>query len=533
MAAEATFARDHSDSSAAQRFARAHAPKDARLCSVIRYAVIRLLWAIPTLGLMCLLVFAAATFLVDDSSGQREAMRREHFVDLPRFYNSDPQDLQARVDAAIALLDVDSNERAIYVTGNAEFARLGGAALPLILPKFSYLSPSTRARVAMALAPIAQRMGRFSPSEYDTPERAITFWTQFWDAHSIDFTPASRRRAIERYVAHGGPDRAREVALLDTYALPLVLPMLETTTRRDALQRLIAAAAQATSSKRTMPDGATQDEADALVAQWQSYWFVYGNDFELREGPERVIDKVACTRYGRWTIGTITGHLASVDGQRVSITRHLLRRLFITLLLIATGLLLALGASVPLGVLSAYRAGSAVDRTIAGCTFLIYAVPAFVLSQLLAAITTGPLRTLAAATVLAAALTASLTRAQRAAMQDALASDFVRTARAKGVAELRVVVVHAMRNALMPLIALVTAQLPALIGSSLVVESVFGLPGIGAETMRALAARDVAWLVFAVLVFATLTTLALVAADVAYVLIDPRLKQALRRSRWT
>jgi peptide/nickel transport system permease protein len=105
--------------------------------------------------------------------------------------------------------------------------------------------------------------------------------------------------------------------------------------------------------------------------------------------------------------------------------------------------------------------------------------------------------------------------------------DFVRTAHSKGLSAWRVAVVHALRNALMPTITLAGMHLPVLLGGAFVVEEVFGLPGVGFETLRAIEAHDSAWLMAVVLAAAVLANLGLAASDVAYGVLDPRVREVL------
>jgi peptide/nickel transport system permease protein len=90
-------------------------------------------------------------------------------------------------------------------------------------------------------------------------------------------------------------------------------------------------------------------------------------------------------------------------------------------------------------------------------------------------------------------------------------------------------VVHALRNALMPTVTLVGLHLPAILGGAFVVEEVFGLPGIGYETLRAIEAHDAAWLRAVILMAAVAITLGLAASDIAYGALDPRVREILAR----
>jgi peptide/nickel transport system permease protein len=193
-------------------------------------------------------------------------------------------------------------------------------------------------------------------------------------------------------------------------------------------------------------------------------------------------------------------------------------------------LLASAAAAVPLGVLAAWRRGGTVDHATAIGVLAIYAVPTFLVAQLLASFGSSVgvfLPVLALATVSLSAMM----QTQRAAMIDALSRDYIRAARAKGARTLRVAVVHALRNALMPTVTLAGVQLPALIGGAFVVEEVFGVQGIGWETLRAIEARDAAWIVAVTLLCAMVTTVSLVTSDIAYGLLDPRVRERQTRRR--
>ncbi len=132
-------------------------------------------------------------------------------------------------------------------------------------------------------------------------------------------------------------------------------------------------------------------------------------------------------------------------------------------------------------------------------------------------------------TALAIGSVAALSRWQRAAMLEVVRQDFVRTARAKGLPEWRVAVLHALRNALLPTVTLAGLHLPALLAGAFVVEEVFGLPGVGFETLRAIEAHDSAWLMAVILASAVAVTIGLVASDLAYGVLDPRVRDVLVR----
>ena len=124
---------------------------------------------------------------------------------------------------------------------------------------------------------------------------------------------------------------------------------------------------------------------------------------------------------------------------------------------------------------------------------------------------------------------ASLSRYQRVAMLEVIRQDYIRTARAKGVGPVRLVVRHALRNALLPIVTLLGLQLPYLIGGSVIVEQLFSINGMGYETFEAILYRDYNWIMAVVTLSAVLTMFGVLIADVLYAIVDPRIGLGGRR----
>src|SRR5579859_3303929 len=141
---------------------------------MLRYALRRVLWAIPTLLATSLVLFLVTTLAPDpplpsdDDFAAIEA-RRARFADLPRFVNPDPQDVRARARAAVARVAAGDDR---HDTAARELRRLGGAALPYVLPAFEALPPEERGRLAVTLAPIARRMQLPVAGDLGRPEAA-------------------------------------------------------------------------------------------------------------------------------------------------------------------------------------------------------------------------------------------------------------------------------------------------------------------------------------------------------------------------
>lgn len=505
---------------------------------MLAFALRRAIWAVPTLFGVSLVVFLLTTLLPEPQleAGhphdvaariQIDELRRARFLDLPRLINVSPRDVQTKVEECVGHIVADDDDTKLCET---RLATMGGAALPYLLPRLDNIPPSERGRIALALAPVARRMGVGDEAEITDPDRAALFWSRFWEDRSVDFTDPAIRRAVKRVAQRGSDLREQEIRVVDTFALRELVDAMRATKDAEVLSRLTRIASHVTGRASVVPPNADRATTRAIKSEWLSWWYVHETDYIALQGGEKVTASIAQTRYAKWVLGAVTGQLglSTRDGQ--PIFDKLLTRAPVTLGMALLALFASAAAAVPLGVLAAWRRGGRVDHATALGVLAIYAVPTFLVAQLLASFGSGVgifLPVLALSTVSLSAMT----QTQRAAMIDALGQDYVRAARAKGARTLRVAVVHALRNALVPTVTLAGVQLPALIGGAFVVEEVFGVQGIGWETLRAIEARDAAWIVAVTLLCALVTTASLVASDIAYGLLDPRVRERQTRRR--
>ncbi len=509
---------------------------------MLRYALRRVLWSIPTLLATSLFLFLVTTLAPDPtelgatgSAGaldeRLDEVHRSQFFDLPRFVNADPRDVRSNARAALSRIAADDPRE--QAAGALALRRLGGAALPHVLPLLDSLPPDARGRAAVALAPVADRMGLADRAGLEQPESATLFWTRFLDDRALDFTRAAVDRAVSRLVDRGSDLRETNLVALDTFALPEVVTAIAKTTDPATLERLTRIARHATERGPIATQDATPEEARRDVADWQEWWFVHATDFVVLDGATRAIAVVTETRYGKWLRRAASGELglSVIDG--APIADKLRARAPVTFLVCALAMVLSWAIAVPIGAFGAWRQGRAFDIASSAVLFVLYATPTFAVAELLRRTSTAHGlevgRVTLAVAALAAGSLATCSRWQRAAMLDVVRQDFVRTAHAKGLSGGRVLVVNSLRNALMPSITLAGLHLPALLGGSFVVEEVFGLPGMGYETLRAIEAHDAAWLMAVILVAAVAITLGLVASDVAYSALDPRVREVLAR----
>ena len=266
------------------------------------------------------------------------------------------------------------------------------------------------------------------------------------------------------------------------------------------------------------------------------------------------LDQPLPVRYVKWlgSIVTFDFGLSTYDHRPVS--DKVREALPNTLLLAGLALLFSYLLAVPLGVISAVRRGRFLDRALSLGLFLLYSMPSFWVAVVLllllgggryldvfpmqglhspGAASLGPFAWAADLAwhlalpvfVLTYASLASLTRYTRSTMVEALRQDYVRTARAKGLSEGAVVWKHALRNAILPVVTLLGLSLPHLVGGSVVVEQVFGVPGMGRLGFQALATRDYNTVLAVTTLAALMTMVGVLLSDLAHFALDPRIRR--------
>ena len=264
------------------------------------------------------------------------------------------------------------------------------------------------------------------------------------------------------------------------------------------------------------------------------------------------LDQPWWAQYGLWLWNLLHGDFgrSMIDGTRV--TTHLLDRLPNTLELTLTAIALAILFSVPVGVVSALRRGSRLDHALTTLSVAGVAVPAFWLGLMLILLFAvipaerfgAPLlpssgaaspfdggdlldrlaHLVLPATVLAFGYVAIWSRFTRSGMLEVLSQDYVRTARAKGMDERRVLYVHALRNALVPLVTLIGLELPGLVSGGVIVEVVFGWPGVGRFAFERALAFDYTTVMGLTTFASILVVTGNLLADLLYALMDPRIR---------
>jgi ABC-type dipeptide/oligopeptide/nickel transport system permease component len=248
------------------------------------------------------------------------------------------------------------------------------------------------------------------------------------------------------------------------------------------------------------------------------------------------LDQPLLTQYGHYLKQLARGDLGQSFKFQAPVRQIIFERYPATLSLAFLALLVCAAIAIPAGVLAAYRRGHASDRMVGVFTLFGLAVPNFALGPVLILLFSielgllpvsgraGPAYYVLPAATLGAALAAILTRMVRGSMLEELSSDYVRTARAKGLSMSVVLFRHAFRNALIPIITILGLQFGTLLAGTIVTETIFSWPGIGRLTVQAISARDYPLLQGCILVIALSYVLVNLLTDVVYAVIDPRVR---------
>jgi peptide/nickel transport system permease protein len=251
-------------------------------------------------------------------------------------------------------------------------------------------------------------------------------------------------------------------------------------------------------------------------------------------------------QYARWIGDAVRGDLGDSLFLNQSVLSSLAERAQPTMLLTLLAMIVAVGLGMPIGIIAARKRGRWIDVGAMAIAIVGISMPTFWLGLNLILIFAVKLRWLPVAgyvplqdglwdslkylilpsITLGVAQAALIARMTRSMMLDVLNTDYVRTARAKGMGEYRVVTVHALRNALLPLLNVIGLAFAALLGGAVVTEQIFNIPGVGRLLIQAVGRRDVPLVQGTVLVIAAIYVFVNLAVDVASAILDPRIRKS-------
>jgi peptide/nickel transport system permease protein len=256
------------------------------------------------------------------------------------------------------------------------------------------------------------------------------------------------------------------------------------------------------------------------------------------------LDQPIHTQFFIWSSKLLTGDFGESFFFKKTVADLIKDRIQPTLSLAFMTILLAVSVAVPLGVLAASRQGSIIDRLVMGFAVMGFSVPVFVIGYLLIYVFAIQLnwlpvqgytrfeagiwewfrRLILPACTLAIVYVALIARMTRTSMLEVLSEDYVRTARAKGQIERKVLFRHALRNAAVPIVTVIGLGIALLIGGVVVTESVYTIPGLGRLTVDAVLARDYPVIQAVILLFSLIYVFVNLLVDITYTILDPRIR---------
>lgn len=248
------------------------------------------------------------------------------------------------------------------------------------------------------------------------------------------------------------------------------------------------------------------------------------------------VDQPLLTQYVTFVFNAFQGNFGTSFRHGVDATGLVLERLPATAMLAGAALLTAAMISIPLGILAAVYRGTAVDGAVMAMAVMGQGIPFFWLGLMLILVFGVELRLLPTggygglqhlilpSLTLAGYIGASTARLARSSMLEVLSRDYIRTARAKGLSQHRVVLKHGLRNAAIPLVTFLGLQMGLLLGGTVVVEEIFGWPGVGRLLLQSISYRDYPVVQAATFILAMIFVLVNIIVDLIYLILDPRLR---------
>lgn len=250
-------------------------------------------------------------------------------------------------------------------------------------------------------------------------------------------------------------------------------------------------------------------------------------------------------RYVRWLKDLVTGDLGTSYRSNSSVSMEVGARIGPTLILTGSALLIAIVVGIPLGILSARKPRGIFDNIASALTFLGSSLPGFFIALLGVYFFSVQMKVLPSsgmyysgqphtfislvehlimpASALALGIVGRFIKQTRGSMLEVLNEEYIKTARSKGIKEWKVIIKHALRNAMIPIVTAIGLTAPFLIGGAVVVEQIFGWPGLGTLMNTSITARDYPVVMGVAVVIAVVVLIANLIVDLVYAILDPRI----------
>ena len=314
-------------------------------------------------------------------------------------------------------------------------------------------------------------------------------------------------------------------------------------------------AAQQTNQKLRswrLPADATSEQIEEVITTKWEPWLAENDERFTYSGSEKFAIFFSDTRFAKYITNVVKFDFGVSHVDKKPVVETIASKLKYSITLSVLSILIAYFISVPLGVWSAYRQGTRADQGVTLALFMLYSLPNFFVAVVLLELLTygAPLQIFPTNGFIGAnpedmtaleqlvsiawhlvlpvfCLTfrslASLSRYARTGVLDVIRADYIRTARAKGLSEPVVIIKHAVRNGMIPILTLLGTLLPVLIGGSVIIEVIFNIPGMGLYLFESILARDYNAIMAVLLISAVLTLIGLLISDLSYAVVDPRI----------
>lgn len=479
-----------------------------------------------------------------------EENRRILGLDKPIVVNFRPKGRRENVREMVE--DLASPEEYISERGRRRLNAVKTAALPVV---FDILdgpcSETLREKIVAVLPEIA---GLALPGDYKSLSTAgrLQWWLDWWKGNKATYSVDNARKIVERYFADPTRENFREVLRVGGCAVPFLVEKVRS--KDPHVVDLATSPLTVIVGRSWSTWGETRPyERRRNIYRWQKWWRYHRSEFVDIEGFERLVRMFTATQYGMWLSKVIRFDFDESYVYHRPVLDLIIERLPVSVQLSLISIFISYLISIPLGIFSATHQFKVSDKVVTTILFVLYSLPSFWVADMLILFLTGgnflhlfPAQYLHSPgaenlpfwqwfkdwiwhlvlpiTCLTYASFAFLSKQMRVAMLETIRQDFIRTAQAKGLTQRAVIFKHALRNSLIPILTLMASLLPELIGGSLIIETIFNIPGMGKLTIDSIMTRDYA-VINAIAFFAAfLTLLGILLSDLSYALVDPRIR---------
>jgi peptide/nickel transport system permease protein len=481
-----------------------------------------------------------------------EDNRRILGLDKPILLNFHPRGRTENVRRT--LTELASNQEYVRERARSQMLALRSAAIAGMMEA---LDQATTASFRNQLLEVLPKIGVATPPANfaSLGQRGqVEWWWNWWQENRTTFTLENARKVARACFADPTSDTFRRVVAVGGCAVPFVIPYTESRDRSTADRATSVLAAIVAKSWNNL--GETDEEARRTnLFRWRQWWKYHQSEYVEYTGARRLIRTVTDTQYGVWFRKILTFNFDESYVHHRPVLQIIIERLPVSLQLSLISIFLSYIISVPLGVFSATHQFKLSDKAVTTILFILYSLPSFWVADMLILFTTGGsflnlfptqgLHSPEAAnlpfwswqylkdwvwhlvlpiTCLTYADFAFLSRQTRVAMLETVRQDFIRTAQAKGLSRRVVIFKHALRNSMIPILTLMASLLPELLGGSLIIETIFGIQGMGKLTIDSIVSRDYAVINAVAFFSAFLTLLGILLSDLSYALVDPRIR---------